>query len=107
MLGQAEALQLPMRISGGALAQAWRGGPRSARLGALLKKDVIVVSLDRVEARRVGEFVARSKPERSTKPDVVDAHVALLTRETKSLVYTTDPRDLLRYGVPKSHIRRI
>ncbi len=107
VVSQAEKLALPIRISGGALAQAWRGGPRSARLGALLKKDVIVVALDRLEARRVGEFLARSAVARSTRPDVIDAHVALLVRETSSLVYTSDPRDLVRFGVPKASIRRV
>lgn len=107
VLDQANALALPIRLSGGAIAQAWRGGPRSARLAALLKKDVIVVALDLLEARRVGEFITHAKLEPKAKPDVVDAHAAFLALETRSLVYTTDEGDLTRYGVPKSLICRI
>jgi len=107
VLSQADVLGLPIRLSGGALAQAWRGGPRSARLGALLKKRVIVVALDMLEARRVGEFIARARFKRTTRVDIVDAHAALLSRETRSLVYTSDERDLVRYGVPGSSIRRV
>jgi hypothetical protein len=39
--------------------------------------------------------------------DVVDAHVALTTRATKSLVWTSDPNDMTRYGVAPSQIRKI
>jgi len=109
VIAQCEAFRLPIRISGAALAQAWRGGPRSARLGALLRKNVIVVALDALEGRRVGELVAQvqGRALRSGEPDVVDAHVALLARETKSLVYTSDPDDLLCYGVPAALIQRV
>lgn len=104
---QAIACGLPIRVSGGVLAQSWRGGPRSARLSALLKKDVlVVVALDAMEARRVGEFVARA-PSNIGRADVVDAHVALLTRETRSLVYTRDVDDLVRYGVPRVLVHRV
>lgn len=104
---QAVACGLPIRVSGGVLAQSWRGGPRSARLSALLKKDVlVVVALDAMEARRVGEFVARA-PSNAGRADVVDAHVALMTRETSSLVYTSDLGDLVRYGVPRALVRRV
>jgi hypothetical protein len=45
-------------------------------------------------------------PERE-KPDVVDAHVALVARATRSLVWTSDPDDMLRYGVEADFIRKI
>jgi hypothetical protein len=107
VLSKASALGLPIRVSGGAVAQAWRGGPRSARLAALLKKDIVVVAVDLIEARRIGELVARARFGRGGKPDVVDAHAALLARETQSLVYTSDPTDLSRYGVPSALIRKV
>jgi hypothetical protein len=108
VLAAAHAVGLPVRFSGGAVAQAWRGGPRSARLAALLKKvDVVtVVALDAGEGRRVGELVARTRG-RAKKPDVVDAHAAFLTRETKSVVFTSDPDDIAAYGVQHARIRRV
>jgi hypothetical protein len=105
VLAEAHAQGLPIRLSGGALAQAWRGGPRSARLAAVLKKGALVVALDAAEGRHVGEFIARRNPSRGIKPDVVDAHTAFLTRETRSLVYTSDAEDLARYGVAEKWIR--
>jgi hypothetical protein len=41
------------------------------------------------------------------KPDVVDAHVALVARATRSLVCTTDPSDMARYGVNDEFVRRV
>jgi hypothetical protein len=108
VLSQASAFGIPIRVSGGALAQAWRGGRRSARLAAALKKKVVrVIPLDTMEARRVGEFIARTISKRGKKPDVVDAHSAFLARETRSLVYTSDEDDLARYGVPADLIRAV
>lgn len=108
VLSKSNELGLPVRASGGAVAQAWRGGPRSARLAALLKKDIIVVvAVDLFVARRLGEFVARAQLKRAERPDIVDAHAALLARETRSLVYTSDPADLSRYGVPSELIRKV
>jgi hypothetical protein len=107
VLSKANAVGLPIRVSGGAVAQAWRGGPRSARLAALLKKNTIVIALDMVEARRLGEFITRVRLKRSERPDIVDAHAAFIARETRSLVYTSDTADLTRYGVPAAMIRRV
>lgn len=108
VLSKATALGLPIRVSGGAVAQAWRGGLRSARLGALLKQGVVlVIALDAGEARRLGEFIARVRSKRSRRPDVVDAHAALIARETRSLVYTSDAGDLALYGVPTAILRNV
>lgn len=107
VLVQAFALALPIRTSGAAVARAWRGGPRSARLAQLLKRDVIVVALDAFEGRRVGELIAHLRLPRGKRADVVDAHVALLARETASLVYTSDPDDLALYGVPPALLGRV
>jgi hypothetical protein len=108
VLSKANALGLPIRLSGGALAQAWRGGPRSARIAALLKqRGVIVVALDADEARRVGEFITQTRIARTSRLDLVDAHAAFLTRRTRSLVYTSDAEDLESYGVPPTLIRSV
>lgn len=106
-LSLAHELGLPIWISAGALAQSWRGGPRSATLARLLKQPCRVVALDANAAREVGEFVAALRIGQSGRPDIVDAHVALIARRTASLVWTSDPDDLLRHGVKPEQIRRL
>ena len=94
-LGAAYKLNLPIRIPAGALAQVWRGGPRSAPLARLLKQPTTVVAIDERSARQIGEFIATVHLPDHTRADVVDAHVALTARSTRSLVWTSDPKDLL------------
>ncbi len=101
---------LPIRIPAGALAQVWRGGPRSAPLARLLKQPTTVVIIDERSARQIGEFIAACTAARmpgERRADIVDAHVALTTRATKSLVWTSDPKDMARYGVSERFIRKI
>lgn len=105
-LRRASELGLPVRIPAGALAQSWRGGPRSASIARLLKQPCTVVQIDARSARTIGEFIASLRIT-AAKPDVVDAHVALLARSTRSLVWTTDPGDMARYGVDEAFIRRL
>ena len=105
-LRTAHRLNLAIFLPAGALAQVWRGGPRSAPLARLLKQLVTIVAVDERAARQIGEFVARMhQPDGPV--DVVDAHVALTTRATRSLVWTSDPKDMARYGVPAAQIRRV
>ena len=107
-LQRAHDLGLPIRIPAGALAQSWRGGPRSASIARLLKQRCNVLQIDQASAKEIGEFIAHLHlPEGDEKPDVVDAHVALTTRATQSLVWTSDPEDIARYGVGAEYIRRI
>jgi predicted nucleic acid-binding protein len=106
-LQRAHALGLPIRIPAGALAQSWRGGPRSASLARLLKQTCTVVEVDERSAREIGEFIASLRLAERHKPDIADAHVALTTRATRSLVWTSDPADMARYGVTPHFIRRI
>ena len=107
-LQRAHDLGLPIRIPAGALAQSWRGGPRSASIARLLKHGCDVLPIDQSVAKQIGEFIASLHvPEDGEKPDVVDAHVALTTRATRSLVWTSDPKDVARYGVAADYIRRI
>ena len=95
-LRSAHRLGLSIRIPAGALAQVWRGGPRSAPLARLLKQPAVVVTMDERAARQIGELVARLRLPDDARLDVVDAHVALTTRATKSLVWTSDPGDMAR-----------
>jgi hypothetical protein len=106
-LRAAHRLKLPIFVPAGALAQVWRGGPRSASLARLLKQPVTVVQVDELVARQIGEFLAGLRLPKDVRADVVDAHVALTTRATQSLVWTSDPMDMTRYGVAPSHIRPI
>jgi hypothetical protein len=106
-LQRAYALGLPIRIPAGALAQSWRGGPRSAALARLLKQPCAVVEVDERSARQIGEFVASLHLPRGVKPDIADAQVALVARATASLVWTSDPDDLASYGVDPDFIRKL
>lgn len=44
---------------------------------------------------------------RKIEPDIADAHVALVTRATRSLVWTGDPGDTEAYRVPSDFIRAL
>jgi hypothetical protein len=106
-LKRAHELRLPIRIPAGALAQSWHGGPRSASIARLLKQPCTVVAVDEHTAKQIGEFVASARLPESQRPDVVDAHVALVARTTRSLLWTSDPDDMLRYNVDAHFIREI
>lgn len=106
-LQRAHDFGLPIRIPAGSLAQSWRGGPRSATLARLLKQPCTVVQVDERSAREIGEFIASLRLPEQHKPDIADAHVALTTRATRSLVWTSDPEDMARYNVRTEFIRRI
>jgi hypothetical protein len=71
------------------LAQAWRGGPRQARLSRALAMCRVVSFDDR--ARAIGVLCGTAGV-----ADVVDAHVALVAGAEPSSLYTSDPGDLRR-----------
>ncbi|MFE3453353.1 PIN domain-containing protein [Nonomuraea sp. NPDC059194] len=84
------------------LAEIWRGGPRQARLAAMLKladgqreADLLIDELTAPRAREIGKTIAACGHD-----DIVDVNVALCAREAngqiKALVFTTDRDDLLR-----------
>jgi hypothetical protein len=106
-LARAHDLGLPIRIPAGSLAQSWREGPRSASLARLLKQTCTVVQVDERSAREIGEFIGSVRLPAHMKPDIADAHVALTTRATRSLVWTSDPEDMASYRVGTDFIRRI
>lgn len=72
------------------VAQVWRGGPRQARLGALLlARGVTTPEYDVHAAREVGRLCGTSGHR-----DVVDVHVVWHARGRGHLVVTSDPEDL-------------
>lgn len=79
-------------VPSGVVAQAWRGGPRQARIARLLDAESTDVEvLDHVMARAVGVICGRA----GTR-GVVDAQVALVARARGHAVITTDPDDLAK-----------
>jgi predicted nucleic acid-binding protein len=77
-------------VPAAAAAKAWRGGPRQARIAALLGDErTEVVVLDDPAARAVGLLCGRSG-----HADVVDVSVALCARQRNLHVVTSEPDDL-------------
>lgn len=77
-------------VPAGVLAQAWRGGPRQARIARLMADPrVSIPPLDDVTARAVGLLCGRRG-----HPDVVDVHVALHARQHRRQVVTSDEDDM-------------
>lgn len=79
----------PVVVPAAALAQAWRGGPRQARLAAALDH-CETASFDAL-ARDAGELCGRAQTS-----DVVDASVALTAARVGGALVTGDPLDLRR-----------
>lgn len=81
-----------LHVVPGVLAQAWRGGPRQARLAHFLASpDVTVPEFDETTARLVGELCGLTGHH-----DIVDVHVVLHARLHGHQVVTSDPDDLRR-----------
>ncbi len=81
---------IAIAVPAGAVAQAWRGGPRQARLAKLLADpEVDVPPLDELAARAVGLLCGRTGHR-----DVVGVHIALHARENGYAVVTSDPGDM-------------
>lgn len=76
------------------LAQAWRGGPRSAPVARLLDACI----LDELDERRAKEIGIRLGA-RGTS-DVADAHVACVAAARKAVVATSDPDDIAALDEP-------
>lgn len=90
LLEEIERRDWQIAVPAGAVAQAWRGGPRQARIAALLSDDRMeVIPLDDTVARAVGVLCGRSG-----HSDVVDVSVALCARQRNRRVVTSDPDDL-------------
>ena len=90
LLDEIDRRDWQVSVPAGAVAQAWRGGPRQARIAALLSDErTEVVALDDPVARAVGVLCGRSG-----HADVVDVSVALCARQRNLHVVTSDPDDL-------------
>jgi hypothetical protein len=94
---------VPVLTSAGVVAQVWRDGHQQANLARVLP-GVAITALDDIGSKRVGELLKENRTN-----DVVDAHVALLTR-SEDLVFTSDEPDikaLLRTRRIKATIIRV
>jgi hypothetical protein len=90
LLRRAVEQGLSVSVPAGVVAQAWRGGPRQARVARLLADpNVHVAVLDDPTARAVGLLAGRSG-----HTDVVDVSVVLCALERDDTVITTDPGDI-------------
>jgi hypothetical protein len=90
LLDEAHAAGLSIDIPAGALAQAWRAGPRQARLARTLHlPNVTVPALDEPNAKAAGILCGQ----RGTN-DPIDASVVLNARQRHHIVITSDPADL-------------
>jgi predicted nucleic acid-binding protein len=73
------------------IAQVWRGNPRQANVGRLIsagrKRDspVIIEELTAERAKAIGK---------TSHPDIVDVHVALIAAERGHAVLTSDDADI-------------
>jgi predicted nucleic acid-binding protein len=89
-LREAVKADISVVVPVGALAQAWRGGPRQARLARALA-DLEPASFDD-SALAAGELCGKAETS-----DVIDASVALVAaRSGVTHLYTSDPEDLRR-----------
>jgi len=84
-----------------ALAQVWRGGPRSASLARLVDASE-VDPLDEERAKEVGFRLGLRDVS-----DVSDAHVACCASEHRATVVTSDPDDIQALAMPGEHLALI
>ncbi len=78
---------IPVKTSGGVVAQVWRDGSRQANLARLLS-GVDIDALDDLTARRIGELLRQNRSD-----DPADAHIALLVQPNDQ-VLTSDAPDI-------------
>jgi predicted nucleic acid-binding protein len=91
---------LAIATSAAVVAQVWRGGARQARLARLLRSDLLEeLALDQFASRRIGALAATTGAN-----DVVDGHLALLAADRNATVVTSDPDDLVAWGVSKNRL---
>ena len=79
------------------IAQVWRGTPRQANVGRLLRAGLrrgSPVVIDELTAERAGEIGV--KIGQTSHPDIVDVHVALAAAERGHAVLTSDAADIAK-----------
>jgi predicted nucleic acid-binding protein len=90
LLDEIDRNDIGIAVPAGVVAQAWRGGPRQARIATLLADErTQVLPLDDAFARAVGLACGRCG-----HSDVVDVSVALCAKSRDGRVVTSDPDDL-------------
>jgi predicted nucleic acid-binding protein len=90
LLDEAHAAGATLAVPAGALAQAWRGGARQARLARFLRlATVVVVPLDEPQARAAGALCGQT-----ATTDIVDASVVICARSRAHAVLSSGPDDL-------------
>lgn len=78
-------------VPAGVVAQVWRGSPRQHAVVRLLRTEAVRVDqLSEETAYRLGVLLAAAGT-----ADVTDAHVALLARQMRARVVTSDPGDIV------------
>jgi hypothetical protein len=93
-LMQVRAGQARLLLPDSVLAQVWRGGTgRQARISALLglkPEQCVTAALDTSAAKRIGSAIGDCG-----HTDVVDVYVALVARDHRAAVITSDRDDIL------------
>jgi predicted nucleic acid-binding protein len=90
LLDEAAASGADIAVPAGAVAQAWRGSARQARLSRFLRlRMVTTVPLDEPEARAAGALCGRAGT-----ADVIDASLVICARARNHAVVTGDARDI-------------
>jgi hypothetical protein len=85
-------------VPASALAQAWRGGSRSARLARLIAS-AESDPLDEARAKEVGERLAGRD-----KADIADAHVVCCALDRDAALVTSDPADVQALADPAEQL---
>ena len=92
LLHRALAQGRTFRVPAGVVGQAWRDGRRQVTLARFLRsEEVEIIPFDDQLARACGEICRATN-----SPDVIDASVAILARERRDPIVTSDPNDLRR-----------
>jgi hypothetical protein len=80
------------------VAQAWRGGAKTAHLARALKDCAVVCCYTEIEWRRIGELIGRARLSPKKKPDPVDGLVILTAVEIDAaIIATSTPDDIQAY----------
>jgi predicted nucleic acid-binding protein len=92
LLRQALEQGCTFRVPSGVLGQAWRDGRVQVTLARFLRsEEVEIIPLDEQLARACGELCGAANTS-----DIIDASVAIVARERRDPIITSDPNDLRR-----------
>ncbi|WP_370270893.1 hypothetical protein [Streptomyces sp. V4I8] len=80
------------------IAQAWRGGAKTAQLARALKDCAVVCCYTETDWRRVGELIRRAGLPPKKKPDPIDGLAVLTAVEIDAaIIATSNPEDIQAY----------